>query len=144
MLTTPRPCNSWPGRRSAVLTAAGPLATWASGQRKSYEQFLRNVAGLSIAGEQWRWLSLREVLDAWEPLLPDVETTDLFRLLLEVSDSPLGEMPGVPMGPAESIVRTSTGYGLEIAYVVVHPMEEYGLRLVNLRQVDDDGSRSSS
>ncbi|MCY3950104.1 MAG: hypothetical protein OXF61_12985 [Acidimicrobiaceae bacterium] len=102
------------------------------------------MAGLSIAGEQWRWLSLREVLDAWEPLLPDVETTDLFRLLLEVSDSPLGEMPGVPMGPAESIVRTSTGYGLEIAYVVVHPMEEYGLRLVNLRQVDDDGSRSSS
>lgn len=117
---------------------------WASGRRKSYERFLRNVAGLSIAGEQWRWLSLREVLDAWESLLPDVETTDLFRLLLEVSDSPLEEMPGAPMGPAESIVRTSMGYGLEIAYVVVHPMEEYGLRLVNIRQVDVDGSPPGS
>lgn len=93
------------------------------------------MAGLSIAGESWRWLSLRQVLDAWEPLLPDVETTDLFRLLLEVSDSPLDEMPGDPMGPAASPVRTSTGYGLELAYVVVHPVEEYGLRLVNIRRV---------
>ena len=84
------------------------------------------------------------MLDAWESLLPEVETTDLFRLLLEVSDSSLESLPGGPMGPPESIIRTSTGYGLEIAYVVVHPMEEYGLRLVNLRQVDDDGSRSSS
>ena len=82
------------------------------------------MAGLSIAGEHWRWLSLKQVLDAWEPLLPDIETTSLFRLLLEVSDSPLDTMPGEPMGPADSIVRTKTGYGMEIAYVVVHPIEE--------------------
>ena len=75
------------------------------------------------------------MLDAWEPLLPDVETTDLFRLLLEVSDSLLDEMSGEPMGPADSPIRTSAGHGLEIAYVMVHPVEEYGLRSVNIRHV---------
>ena len=120
-----------PGKRNAVQTAAEPLATQAPDPTRC-ERSSRNAAGLSIAGESWRCLSLRQVLDAWEPLLPDAETTSLFRLLLEVSGSPLDEMPGEPMGPADSRVRISTGHGLEIAYVVVHPVEEYGLRLVNI------------
>ncbi|MCY3609327.1 MAG: hypothetical protein F4117_12525 [Acidimicrobiales bacterium] len=93
------------------------------------------MAGLSEAGDHWRWLSMREVLDAWEQAPIDVEATDLFRLLTDVSGSPLDQLPGDPFPPSQpgSPVRTKTAYGIEIAFVVVHPVETHGLRLVNIR-----------
>lgn len=55
------------------------------------------------------------MLHASGPLLPEVETTDLFRWLLEVSDSPPDEMPGETKGPAGAPLRTHAGRGLGIA-----------------------------
>ena len=78
---------------------------------------------------------MREVLGAWEQAPIDVEATDLFRLLAAVSGSPLDRLPGDPFSPGQpdSLVRTKTDYGIEIAFVVVHPIETHGLRLVNIK-----------
>lgn len=89
-----------------------------------------------VTGDQWRWLSMRQVLDAWEAVTDDIEATDLFHLLSSVSEMPLDTLPGDPFPASrpDSLVRTLRGRGLEIAFVVVTPAETaYGLRLANIR-----------
>lgn len=78
---------------------------------------------------------MREVLHAWEQAPIDVEAADLLRLLTDVSGSPLDELPGdaFPPNQPDSLVRTKTAYGIETAFVVMHPLETHGLRLVNIR-----------